>query len=167
MAIYVRARGTLTSEMRRRVRLSEAEAQRQAEKVAARARQLAPKKTNELAESIEVSKLIEVEEGLWRIEIRATAPHAAALERGSGIYAEARPGVSQKPYVILPLKGQVLAFVWPDAPEPIKNLSKQFPMVLLSRVEHRGVRGTGYLRQALRENTTRIWSQVVVALAEG
>lgn len=167
MGTTVRARGTLDAEMRRRGKLSRAMAQRQAEKVADRARELAPKKTNELAESIKVSKLIELEEGLWRIEIRATAPHAAALERGSGIYAEARPGVSSKPYVILPVKGKVLAFVWPAAPEPLKEISKQFPLVFLTRVEHRGVRGTKYLRTALKENTTRTWSQIVVALAEG
>lgn len=167
MATTVRARGTLGSEMGRRMRLLESEALRQANKVADRARELAPKKTGELADSIEVSKIIDLGEGLWRIEIRATAPHAAALERGSGIHSEARPGISQKPYVILPVNRQMLAFVWPNAPDSIKQASPGFPLVVLPRVEHPGVKGTKYLRRALEENTTRTWSQIVVVLAKG
>lgn len=170
MATTVRARGTLGAEMQRRTLLLEAEALHQAHKVAGRARELAPKKTGELAASIEVSKIIDLGEGLWRIEIRALAPHAAALERGSGIHAEAdprRPGIAAKPYMILPVNRQMLAFVWPGAPDAIKELASSFPVVTLPRVEHPGVKGTQYLRQALRENTTRTWSQIVVVLAKG
>jgi len=154
--------------MKRRAQLSKAEAVRQADKVADRARELAPKKTGELAESIQVSQIIDLGEGLWRIEISALAPHAAALERGSGIHAEAdprRPGIVAKPYMILPVNRQMLAFVWPGAPDKIKETAQSFPLVVLPWVEHPGVRGTGYLRQALRENTTRTWSQIVVVMA--
>ena len=170
MATTVRARGTLGAEMGRRVRLSKEEALRQANKVADRAREFAPKKTDELANSIEVSQIIDLGEGLWRIEIRALAPHAAALERGSGVHAEAdprRPGVAAKPYMILPVNRQMLAFVWPGAPTEVRDLAADFPVVVLPRVEHPGVRGTQYLRQALRENTTRTWSQIVVVMAKG
>lgn len=140
---------------------------KEAEEIVVLAQSYAPQKTRELAESIHVSQLIDKGEGVWRVEIVADAPHAAAHEHGSGLHAEPRAGVAQKPYVIVPNRGSVLIFEWPSAPAEVQEVSSKFPTVHLRIIEHPGVKGVAYLRRALRERSKKLWSQIVVSLTEG
>lgn len=124
----------------------------------------APKKTGRLASEIYVGKIIELVDGHWRIEIIAPTPYAAAQERGSGVYAELRPGIVRRMIPILPKeKGGILTFRWPDA--PARFTSRYAGIVYLPMVVQLGVRPTRFMRRALRDNTTRIWTRILEASA--
>lgn len=136
-----------------------------AQEVLETARVLAPKATGELADTLYLSKLWKTANG-WRIEIVAPAPHAAAQERGSGLLAEARPGIVRAPIVIRPTGGRkVLSFWWKNA--PARLLRGHTFEVFLPWVSQIGVPPTRFLRRALKEHTTRTYSRILEAIKRG
>jgi hypothetical protein len=158
----VHARGTLELRLREIGQDVQKALEVAAPEVLAAARAGCPKDSGDLASSLYISKLEERGPNKWRIEIIAPKPYAAAQERGSGLKAERRPGVVIGPILILPKKGGTLSFFWPGAPARFVKYRRTFE-VHLPGVLHPGVPPTRFLRNALRDTTSRIWTRVLKA----
>lgn len=162
----VHARGTLEMRLEEIGNDVQKSLEASAEEVLVDARVGCPKDSGDLAASLYISGMEERELNKWRIEIIAPKPYAAAQERGSGLKAERRPGVIIAPIPILPKKGEVLKFYWPNAPVHLTQYRRGFK-VHLPGVMHPGVPPTSFLRNALRGKTSRIWTRVLRASAGG
>lgn len=162
----VRARGTLELRLQEIGGDVQKSLEVSAQEVLAEAQLNCPKDSGDLASSLYISKLEERGLNKWRIEIIAPKPYAAAQERGSGLKAERRPGAIIAPIPILPKEGKVLAFFWPDAPIRLTKYRRTF-MVHLPLVIHPGVPPTFFMRNALRDKTSSIWTRVLKASSGG
>lgn len=157
-------RGTLEGRLAEIARSTEGGVEAAAQELCRAVKDYAPKETGRLASEVYVGKIISKGEGQWRIEIIAPTPYAAAQERGSGIYAEPRPGLTRGLITIKPKeKGGVLTFKWPGAPK--RFTSRWAGIVFLPGTVQKGVHPTRFMRRALRDNTTRIWTRILLATA--
>ena len=156
------ARGTFKRFFEGRGRNVAAAVQISGQKVLDTAKELAPKDSGDLARGLYLSKVFEVKPGVWRIEIKSPSPYAAAQERGSGLYTEARPGylaASRKPILIAPIHGKMLSFQW-RAPLVDSIRVKEGFTVYLPTVEHPGVPPTFFMRNAVRQHLAKIWTRI-------
>lgn len=120
---------------------------------------LAP--TNRIRQSVYISR-VEGKGGSRFITVAVNmnkdtgAPEARAFDLGSGLH-----GKLKAKYIIAPRNGRALAFLWPKANPPFKR-GKKLRGVLpdgrlaFNYVEHPGVKGTGYMKQAVNESKKEV-----------
>ncbi len=131
----------------------------------------APKASYELAKSISGVVVPQEDPSIVRVEVRATAPHAATQELGSGLYAT-RSGTyagSGKEYMIKPrgLRGKYrkprgLARMLPGPKAALSFIWAGHGRAALAFVMHPGVHGTHYMQTAFEEySASQKWSSVI------
>jgi len=156
--IVVRVEGTLESSLEGMKARVVGALEECGELVRYKAAQNAPKKSGRLSGSYYATSVVELQPGRSRIEVRSDHPAAFAHEWGSGTRSER----GDKGFItILPVKGKVLAFKWPNAPAHLVN-SQGF--TVLPRVEHPGVPALHILTRALGESEPEIRKRIGAAI---
>lgn len=130
-----------------------------AEAIAAEAKRLAPVgSTGHLADSVRVNEVGgSFMQASLGAEIIADAPHAAAMEFGSGIY-----GDRGEPYPIVPKHKKALRWPIPGRIGPGGGATAGYAFA--KKVMHPGVRPRRYLEQAAETKTETIAEEIAAAL---
>ena len=128
--------------------------------------------SSRIPQAINIGKL-DIRQGYARVTIEVDAsedgpaPHAAAVEFGSGLFSETE---SPEKYRIKPKNAQALAFFWEKTPYgPGPKYIGQMPdgIKLFRYVDHPGVKPRPYLRPAIRKNRSGMIRNIAKAFLKG
>lgn len=123
-----------------------------------RAQQKAPKKTYQLADSIQAEIVRSVEPGVVRVEVFSPLPHAGPQEVGSGEKSERR-GQPKTAYIVKPTNKRALALPVESSGE-VKPASRGGIVIAIATVS--GVPAIHYMRNAMREvHAEKLWSSIL------
>lgn len=142
---------------------------RNAELIAARAREYAPKRTGAGAAAIKIEAVIVAgESARFRIGVfePSITKYMAPQELGSGLR-----GPKRSKYPIVPIRGKWLTFVWKDPPWGYVHPSIRQRQeaggarVWLKRVSHPGVKPQHYLERALDDYSIQLDRDIRAAVS--